>query len=155
MKIIDVKVVGKFDTERVRDREHWRNIRDIQLYWSWRDNEGFIHEETVILEAGFIWDGASRPNFIGWLIPRGGVFLLASGIHDLAFKTRFFLSTGKRISRQHADLLFLALMHYQADRRVNHGWKEPAQIVMAEVMYWSVRQFGEPVWDKHDSEFRA
>ena len=154
MNITSVSVAGKFDTTRADDREHWENVRDVCVYWTWEEN-GKSYNEMRLMERGFRWDGASRPNFIGWLVPRGGVFLLASGIHDMAFKERFFLSDGTRISRKHADMLFLELMRYLAAERVTSGWKDPAQVWLAEVMYRAVRLFGEPVWDRHDSEFKA
>ena len=154
MKITSVSAAGKFDTIRVRDDEHWENARDVWVHWTWSDDAG-EYREMQLLERGFQWDGASRPDCVGWLVPRGGVFLLASAIHDLAFKERFELADGTRIARKHADLLFLALMRYLADERVTNGWKAHAQIVLAEAMYRAVRWFGEPVWDRHDSEFRT
>ena len=154
MKIVSVSVAGKFDTTRASDGEHWENVRDVWVYWTWEDG-GYSHQEMRLIPRGFRWDGASRPDWIGWLIPRGGVFLLASAVHDDAFKERFFLSDGTRISRKHADMLFLELMRYLAAERVTDGWKAHAQIVLAETMYRAVRLFGEPVWDNHDSEFRA
>ena len=153
MRIIGVSVGGKFDTQRVRDDEHWENVRDVWVYWIWEEN-GHQYREMQLLEKGFRWDGASRPNWTGWLVPRGGVFLLASAIHDMAFKERFKLADGSRITRKHADLLYLALMRHLAGQRVTSGWKEPAQVWLAGAMYRAVRVFGEPVWDKHDPEFR-
>lgn len=153
MKITLVSTAGQFDTQRVRDDEHWENVRDVWVYWTWEE-DGRQHHEMQLLDRGFRWDGASRPNWIGWLVPRGGVFLLASGIHDLAFKTRFYLADRTRIGRKHADMLYLALMRHLAEQRVTSGWKRPAQVWLAEVMYRAVRLFGEPVWDRHDPEFR-
>ena len=40
MRIIRVSVEGKFDTERVRDDEHWQNVRDVWVYWS--DTNGWF-----------------------------------------------------------------------------------------------------------------
>lgn len=154
MKITLVSTAGQFDTQRVRDDEHWENVRDVWVYWTWEE-DGRRHHEMQLLDRGFRWDGASRPNWIGWLVPRGGVFLLASGIHDLAFKTRFYLADRTRIGRKHADMLYLALMRHLAEQRVTSGWKRPAQVWLAEVMYRAVRLFGEPTWDRHDSEFRS
>lgn len=153
MKITYVSVAGKFDSTRAADRQHWENVRDVWVHWTWAQ-DGHEHREMRLLEKGFRWDGASRPDWTGWIVPRGGVFLLASAVHDMAFKWRFELADGTRISRKHADLLFLALMRYLAAERVTDGWKARAQIVLAETMYRAVRLFGEPTWDKHDAEFR-
>lgn len=154
MKITWVSVAGKFDSTRDPDGKHWEVVRDVWVHWIW-EQDGREYREMRLLEKGFRWDGASRPDWTGWLVPRGGVFLLASAVHDMAFKWRFELADGTRISRKHADLLFLALMRHLAAERVTSGWKEPAQVMLARAMYRAVRLFGEPVWDKHDAEFRA
>lgn len=152
MKIDRIFVDGKVETIKEPDGEHWCLVNDVLVAWT-HENDGVRFPERVQLKAGYRWDGASRPDFIGWLIPRGGVFLLASAVHDYAFKTRFPV-WGGRISRKHADLLFLAMMRWLAADRVTAGWKAWAQVLLAETMYRAVRWFGEPTWDRHDAEFR-
>ncbi len=155
MDVRSVTVEGKFDSIPAGDGEHWTTARPITLRWEWRADGGLGWvSERLFIADGYRWDGASRPDFVGWLIPRGGVFLLASLVHDFCFVQRPFLSDGKRISRKLTDMLFLSLMDGLAAERVS-GWKAPAQVQMAKVMYRAVRWFGEPVWDKHDGEFRA
>lgn len=160
MEIRDVSVIGNFDSIPVGDGEHWTTKTGIAVMWHWRpDGDEAWRTERLDIPAGSRWDGASRPDFIGWLIPRGGVFLLASLVHDYCFKNRPLLFDPlyppPRISRQHTDLLYLALMEKLAAERVDSGWKAPAQVAMARLMWRAVRLFGEPVWDKHDKEYRA
>lgn len=155
MDVRNPAVTGNFDSIPVGDGEHWTTKAALAIRWEWRADGrlGWLSEELRI-PAGYRWDGASRPDFVGWLIPRGGVFLLASLAHDYCFKERPALSDGVRISRQHTDLLFLALMRVLAAERVDTGWKARAQVLMAEVMWRAVRWFGELVWDAHDKEYR-
>ena len=156
MDVRNVSVAGNFDSIPVGDGEHWTTKAAVSVVWEWRaDGRLAWLTEELRIPAGSRWDGASRPNFVGWLIPRGGVFLLASCVHDYCFKNRPELSDGMRISRQHADMLYLALMEMLAAERVNSGWKARAQVAMARVMWRAVRWFGEPVWDTHDEEYRA
>lgn len=161
MDVRNPAVIGNFDSLPVGDGGHWTTKAALAIRWEWRADGrlGWLSEELRI-PAGYRWDGASRPDFVGWLIPRGGVFLLASLVHDYCFKERPLLlgdprQPPSRISRQHTDMLFLALMRMLAAERVHTGWKARAQVVMASVMWRAVRWFGEPVWDAHDKEYRG
>lgn len=161
MDVRNVSVAGNFDSIPVGDGEHWTTADAVTVGWQWRpDGSDAWRSEAISIPSGFRWDGASRPNFVGWLVPRGGVFLLASCVHDYCFKNRPLLLGDpryppSRISRQHTDLLYLALMEKLAAERVTAGWKARAQVVLARVMWRAVRWFGEPVWDKHDEEYQA
>lgn len=158
MQVRSARVIsGKFDSIPDPRRPQRRvTVNAIVVAWSWRPDGGDVwRTERLTIPQGFSWNGASRPDFVGWLIPQWGVFSLASLIHDYCFVSRPILSDGARISRQHTDLLFLALMTSLTAERVDAGWKAPAQVVMAKVMYRAVRWFGEPVWDRHDKEYRA
>ena len=156
MDVRSVSVLGDFDSIPVGDGEHWTTKTEVVVLWHWRPHGDYPWlAGRIDIPAGFRWDGASRPDFIGWLIPRGGVFLLASCVHDYCFKNRPELSDGMRISRQHTDMLYLALMENLAAERVTSGWKARAQVFLARVMWRAVRWFGEPVWDNHDKEDRV
>lgn len=151
-----VGVVGNFDSVLdLRDPKDWGHrvtVSDVAVKWVW-SRGGVFWGEIVEIPAGTRWDGASRPEFVGWLVPRWGVFSLASLVHDVCFRDRPVLSDGTRMSRKHADLLFLAVMRSLSADRVAHGWKSGAQLWLADVMYRAVRWFGEAVWDRHDGEF--
>lgn len=155
MDVRNVRIEGKFDSVPVGDGEHWTTQTPLWIRWEWRADGALPwRDESLYIADGYRWDGASRPNVVGWVIPRGGVFLLASLVHDFCFGERPFLSGGERISRKLTDLLYLELMGNLAAERVTDGWKAPAQVQLAKVMYRAVRWFGSPVWDKHDGEFR-
>lgn len=158
MQVRNVRVVdGKFDSVPVTgDRGHRTTKVDITVGWEWRpDGSAPWRQERLHIPAGERWDGASRPDFIGWLIPRWGVFSLASLVHDYCFGDRPYLSDGMRISRQHTDVLYLAAMEALAAERVSGERKARSQVAIANVMYRAVRWFGEWTWNKHDDEFRT
>lgn len=146
---------GRFDSIPIMgDREHRLTAGAFGIIWEWRaDGSMPWRTERLHIASQTRWDGSSRPDAVGWLIPRWGVFSLASLIHDECFRNGPHLSDGNRISRKHADLLFLALMRTSAEERVTTGWKAPAQLAMADVMYKAVSWFGAPTWNRH--EFRG
>lgn len=152
MKVRNFRYEGKFDSVMDRRRPHRRvTVNAIWPAWEWRpDGADEWRAERLFIPAGFSWNGASRPAAVGWLIPQWGVFSLASLVHDLCFTDGPALSDGSRITRKHTDLLFLAAMDALAAERVDTGWKAPAQLAMAEVMYRAVRWFGADMWNAHD-----
>ncbi len=158
MRICNVSIIGRFDSvpdpSDLSDPSHRVLVSDIEVRWLWRAarRDPWL-AESLSLYAGTRWDGASRPDFTGWLVPRWGVFSAASLVHDICFGSRPMLSNKERISRKHADMLYLHLMRELAEGRVESGMKELTQLWLAEAMYSAVRWFGAPVWDKHDEEF--
>ncbi len=157
MRIRNIEIVGKFDSAADPHKSGNRvNVNPVSIKWQWRpDGDMPWRDETLFLAEGRSWDGASRPDFVGWLVPRWGVFSLASVAHDECCGNRPFLSGGERISRKLTDLLYLELMRVLADQRVSGGWKAPAQIALAEVCYRAVRWLGEATWSRHNKEFSA
>ena len=155
---MDVKIgriIGKFDSELDRRKpDHRVNVRDVTVEWLYRpDGSEPWRTEQLTLEAGESYDGATRPEIVGSLVPRFGVFTLADFVHDKCFRDRPPMSDGVRISRQHTDLLFYALMIHIAKERVTKGWKAKAQLLLARAMYTAVRWFGPDTWNRHDKEF--
>lgn len=176
MQIEIVSVVGRFDTapdpRRPTDKQHRIIVNDVEITAQYRRSSDAAWIVFVVeLAAGMSYDGSSRPELVGFLIPRFGIFSLAAGAHDKLFEGRDELPDGTRIDRKMTDLLFLRLMEWLAVQRigwnppagwlakvkwfVTGGWKYPAQLLMARVMYRAVRQFGGMVWNKHDPEFRV
>lgn len=149
MKVFNLAISGGFDSvpdpSDPRDPKHRVLVRDIAVTWFWEQN-GQRHYEMLPLFAGTRWDGASRPDFIGWLVPRWGAFSPASLVHDICFGSRPMLADGTRIIRKHADLLFLAIMQLYA--------KDVFQLWLAHSMYLAVDLFGAHMWNKHDDEWR-
>ena len=157
MEIGAANIFGDFQSEpdpRDRaDKGHRVTIHAVTLHWTWRtDGDDPWRPELLFIPNRTRWDGASRPDFVGWVVPRFGVFSLASLVHDVCFETRPFLSNGLRISRKHTDALFFAIMEKLALERVG-GWKYRPQLRLAKVMHKAVRLFGETTWDRHDEEF--
>ncbi len=153
MQVRNFRVVeGKFDSLPILgDPGHRRLATDIAVEWEARyDGDRPWRKERAEGKSGEKWDGNSRPDFIGWLIPRWGVNSLASFFHDQFFGDGHVLSDGTQITRKEADLVFLEAMKYSAAERVNVGWKAPAQLFMADVMYNSVTWFGGGMWNAHD-----
>lgn len=154
MDVRNVSWTGKFDSIVDPKRPHRRvTVNAIWVKWQWRpDGSMPWRDEILFIPANTSWDGTSRPSIVGWLVPRWGVFSLASLIHDFCFVTGPFLTDGSRITRKHTDMLFLEVMRELAKARVDQGWKAPAQLALADVMYTAVRWFGPATWNKH--EFR-
>jgi len=157
MEIGVVNISGDFQSEPdpryPEDRDHRISLNAVSVHWTWRyDGDEPWHFELLFIPDRTRWDGASRPDFVGWIVPRFGVFSLASLVHDVCFETRPFLSTGFRISRKHTDALFFAIMEELAEKRVG-GWKYSSQLLLAKVMHKAVRLFGEATWDNHDPEY--
>ncbi|MDY5466748.1 MAG: DUF1353 domain-containing protein [Campylobacter sp.] len=86
----------------------------------WQDALG-----VIIVPAGFIYDGASAPRVLSYIVPRfGGRYDRAIALHD-------YLYAQGRISRANSDKIF-----YEALRSDKVSW------VQAKIMYFAVRFFG-------------
>lgn len=79
---------------------------------------------TYEVPKGFIFDGASIPRGLRWLIPKNGVKLYGACLHDYFYRYNV-------VSRKSADTAFLKIL-------LEMG--EPAW--SAYVMYYAVRTFG-------------
>lgn len=164
MKILYARCEGTFDVIPVGGGRR-KTARPVDYLWA-VEQDGVVRYERLSIEGGYNFDGTSRPGAVGWLVPRWGAGALASCFHDRCFTRRPFLSTGERISRKEADLVFLALWPIppvpemrattvrEYVKAVVARCRAAAARATAQVVYRAVRLFGEPVLDAHDSEFR-
>lgn len=140
MKILYARCEGMFDLIPTGGGRR-KTARPVDYLWAVKQ-DGQVRYERMPIEGGYNFNGTSRPWWAGWLVPRWGAGAVASCFYDRCFMRRPLLSTGERISRKESDLVFAELLPAK--------WRR----VVARAVFWVVRWFGEPVWDKHDSEFR-
>lgn len=86
----------------------------------WQDDSS-----SIMVPAGFCYDGASVPKALSSIVPRfGGRYDRATALHD-------YLYTAGILSRKDSDKIF-----YEALRSDKVRW------VQAKIMYFAVRIFG-------------
>lgn len=140
MKILYARCDGDFDLIPAGGGQ--RDLAyNVAYLWA-VEQDGEVRYERLPVPAAFRFNGTSRPGIVGWLVPRWGAGAVGSCFHDRCFTARPFLSTGERISRKEADLVFAELLPTK--------WRR----LVARSVFWAVRLFGEPRWDAHDQEFR-
>ena len=92
----------------------------------WQDDSS-----SIIVPAGFCYDGASVPKALSSIVPRfGGRYDRATALHD-------YLYTAGFLSRKDSDKVF-----YEALRSDKVRW------VQARVLYYAVRIFGKKHYKK-------
>ena len=88
-------------------------------HWFWgvrtwevaKDFHFEVNSEKYVIPAGFVFDGASVPKFLGaWLSPVG-ILLIGGLVHDYVYKYTVLLKKGKKktsepMTQKQADQLF-------------------------------------------------
>jgi len=107
----------------------------------------FASGQTVIIPKGFIFNGATVPRPLRWLISPTGVFLIPSHLHDFAYTYNYqwvqgkegpevFPETGPK--KDHRDIW--DTQFHEAGVEVNGmGW-------LCKSVYWTLRLFGGVAW---------
>lgn len=103
----------------------------------WVVRQEFVYEvgeagsnEKVIVPVGFITDFTSVPRIFWWAVNKWGKHGNAAVVHD-------YLYQSQTCSRKKSDKIFLEAMLFS-----------DVNIVLAYLMYWSVRLFGWKTWNK-------
>lgn len=85
---------------------------------------------TYEVTKGFVFDGASIPSYLRWLIPKNGMKLYAACLHDYFYRY-------KPVCRKEADRAFLAILLEKGEEE----WK-------SYLMYYTLRAFGWIAWQR-------
>ena len=97
-----------------------KNSYELAAPLIWQDAQN-----SIVIPAGFVYDGASVPRVLSSIVPRfGGRYDRATALHD-------YLYTAGILSRKDSDKIF-----YKALRSDKVRW------VQAKIMYFAVRIFG-------------
>lgn len=108
------------------DEERYQNVEPYSIRY--RDHD-------IVVEHGYICDGASVPRMAWWFMPPDGLHRAASLIHD-----RFYDGQGKvgelNFTRYKCDLMFYELM-------LQAGVSKSRSLIA----YQMVRRFGGAAWE--------
>lgn len=106
----------------------------------WRLAVTYVHEApafTLVIPAGFVFDLASVPRMVWWMIAPFELSIAAPLVHDFLYRYSGMLASGEVITRRVADRLFWELMV----RELVPGWRRV-------LSYIAVRLFGWMAWGR-------
>lgn len=107
---------------------------DSRLWMIYEDLEYITSKELITIPKGFMTDFASVPRIFWTIFPPDGAYTGAAIVHD-------FLYSIKDRKRKEADDIFLEAME-SLNVKYMHRY----------IMYYSVRLFGNIVWNNRDIE---
>lgn len=102
---------------------------------------------TIIIPAGFVFDGASIPRPLWWVLSPVGLLLIPGLVHDFAYRYGYLLlpsthprlrPTGEGFGRRHWDRLFRDVA-----TQVN------GLTVISPIAYYLLRLGAWPAWRAH------
>ena len=103
---------------------------------------------TIVIPAGFIFDGASIPKPLRWFLSPVGILLIPSLVHGFGYRYNYLLCKAGDTHEWHMrdagkaelDLLFLEI--------ANHANGLP---ILNKLAYLAVKYFGHEAWNAHNT----
>jgi hypothetical protein len=124
------------------------SVRTWKLVDDW-EFETKLNEEyvTIFIEKNFIFDGASIPRALWWLLQPMGVLLIPGLVHDYAYRYQKVVTinkrTKKKFNRRKSDRKFWDLLFREISIQVN-GCK-----IISYFAWVALFLFGRFAWNKN------
>ncbi len=125
------------------DGKHWKLHTKFRADLLWDDGYQVPYIVEFDVPAHFVFDFASIPRFVAWLLPAWAKYSKPSVLHDWGYQHHGLITNGEMqpMSRWQVDRVFLVAML--------ESWKDkPKGKFIAYLLYYGVRAFSWLAWRK-------